>query len=75
MLGTRKLVQERMAKAFNEWMRRYTEHPEEFTREFQSVTTFLNETAAGKEPSYGDQCAAYFSSLLDEIPFPEEATA
>jgi hypothetical protein len=71
----RKLVHDRMTKAFNEWMRRYTEHPEEFAGEFQSVTQFLTESADGKEPTYGDNCAAYFTSLLDEIPFPEQVPA
>jgi len=69
------IVNDRMAKAFNEWMRQYTEHTEEFAREFQSVTKFLAESADGKQPTYGDECAAYFVSLLDKIPFPEEVVA
>jgi hypothetical protein len=68
MLENRKVALERMAKAFNEWMRRYTENPEQFTREFQAVTKFQKQWAEGIIPSYGDECAAYFISLLDEIP-------
>lgn len=41
--------------------------PEEFDREFQCVTAFLAETAAGKEPSYGESCAAYLNKLMGEL--------
>ena len=58
----------RMAKAFNEWMRRYTEEPEKFTREFQMVMNFLSQEAAGETPTYGTSAAKYFSGLLAEIP-------
>lgn len=52
------------AEAFNEWMRRYTEDPESFNREFQDVGLFLAEQAAGKKPTYGEECAAYFNKLV-----------
>jgi len=61
----------RMATAFNEWMRRYTNTPETFEREWQTVARFLAETAEGKEPNYGETATAYFTQLLDEIPTAE----
>lgn len=54
-------------KTFNEWMRRYIDEPERFSREFQTVQDFLTDEAAGKEPSYGEACAAYQFKLLDEM--------
>ncbi len=56
-----------IARAFNEWMRRFLESPEEFAREWQEVTTFTRETAEGKVPTYGDDCAAYLDRLCAEI--------
>ncbi len=64
----RTIATDRMSKAFNEWMRRFTETPEQFEREFQSVGRFLADKNAGKEPSYGESCAEYFTQLLDELP-------
>ena len=52
-----------IAEAFNEWMRLYTENPEKFQRDWQSVHMFLEEKQAGKEPSYGEACAAYLQQL------------
>jgi len=68
MSDTRSVALDRMSKAFNEWMRRYTETPEQFAREFQAVSKFLAETNDGKEPSYGECCSKYFAQLLDELP-------
>ena len=61
---------ELVAAAFNEWMRRYTETPEEFNREFETVGQFLKEEADGQEPSYGAWCAQYLALLMDEIANP-----
>lgn len=58
---------ERLVKTFNEWMRRYTEHPEQFQREFQTVGDFLTEQAHGKTPSYGKKCVAYLCQLFTEM--------
>jgi hypothetical protein len=55
---------QKLAAAFNEWMKRYTEHPEKFDREFQAITTFLSEQAAGYKPTYGEACAAYLMELM-----------
>lgn len=54
-------------KVFNEWMRRFIEEPERFSREFQDVTEFLADEATGAEPSYGQACAEYQFRLLDEM--------
>lgn len=40
--------------AFNEWMRRYTEEPEAYEAQFRTVGRFLQEQAAGREPTYGE---------------------
>ncbi len=50
--------------AFNEWMRRYTENPEECEREWQSAVTHLKEVSEGKEPTYGEACAVFFAELV-----------
>lgn len=60
-------MNKKLAKAFNEWMRRYTEEPGKFQQEFESVGAFLKEQAAGVEPSYGANCAAYIDRILAEI--------
>lgn len=52
---------------FNEWMRRYTEHPEEFEAEFRTVSLFLAEQMRGKTPSYGDECVAYLHQLRGSL--------
>lgn len=57
---------ERVAAAFNEWMRRFTEEPDRFSREWQAVSEFLKEREAGQEPSYGREAAAYLEQLIAE---------
>jgi len=54
------------AEAFNEWMRRYIESPEQFSREFEAVTAFLAEQSQHKPPTYGEECAAYLAQLMAE---------
>ncbi|WP_375414651.1 hypothetical protein [uncultured Bradyrhizobium sp.] len=56
-----------MTRTFNEWMRRYIEEPEKYTREFQRVRDFLADEAAGREPSYGESCTAYQFEIFDEM--------
>jgi hypothetical protein len=56
-----------MAKAFNEWMRRYIEEPSRFMREFESVSKFEKEEAEGKEPTYGDSCASYLTKIAEGL--------
>lgn len=57
-----------MVKCFNEWMRRFIQEPDRFAREFSTVNEFLKEEAAGREPSYGETCAAYMQQLVLEVP-------
>ncbi|MGY3359772.1 hypothetical protein ACVWZK_006435 [Bradyrhizobium sp. GM0.4] len=56
-----------MARTSNEWMRRYIEEPEKFSREFETVRDFVTDETAGREPSYGDVCSVYQFKLLDEL--------
>ena len=65
-MKTREVTHEQLAAAMNEWMRRYTDHPDQFAREWYTVQTYLTEQAAGKTPSYGDSTATYLERLLDE---------
>ena len=58
-------MQRTVAQAFNEWMRRYIETPEQFAREFQVVIAFNDETKNGDASKYGDDCALYLQSLID----------
>lgn len=55
-----------MAKAFNEWMRRYIEEPERFEVEFRAVKAFEAAEAEDQEPSYGRECTAYLQAILNE---------
>lgn len=54
-------------RAFNEWMRRFIEDPENYEREFESVREFEKQENAGEEPSYGQCCGAYLRKLMEEI--------
>lgn len=56
----------KMAQAFNEWMRRFTDEPERFAREFQTCGEFLAQEANGEEPTYGAKCEAYLTELMAE---------
>lgn len=56
-----------MSRAFNEWMRRYTDEPERFEAEFRTCSEFLTQTANGEEPSYGARCAAYLRQIGRDI--------
>jgi len=56
-----------LARGFNEWMRRYTEEPDKFGREFQAVMEFLEQQQDGETPTYGAECAEYIGRLIDEI--------
>lgn len=66
------MTKEQIAAAFNEWMRRFTEEPEKYEAEFRTVGKFLADQAQGQEPSYGQECAAYLESLIDEIQAKEK---
>jgi hypothetical protein len=66
-MSNRTMNADEMTRTSNEWLRRYIETPEEFAREFQSVTDFLTDTAAGREPTYGELCTAYQFKLLEDM--------
>lgn len=55
-----------MSEAFNEWMRRFTETPEQYEHQFQNVVKFLSDTNQGVTPSYGTSCEAYLTELINE---------
>jgi hypothetical protein len=55
-----------LARAFNEWMRRYTDEPERFEREFNTVADFRFARAHELEPEYGRRCAEYLIKLVEE---------
>ena len=55
------------AAVFNEWMRRFTEEPEKFRREWEAVIEFLRQSAAGTEPTYGASCVVYMAKLATEM--------
>lgn len=57
------LTDEIMTKAFNEWMRRFTEEPDQYEREYTTIKKFLEESNEGKEPTYGQICSAYMREL------------
>lgn len=57
-----------MARAFNEWLRRYTETPEEYQREWKTVLAFLDEdTGDNDDAQYGYNQAEYFINLMNEL--------
>lgn len=60
------MSKEAMSNAFNEWMRRFTDEPERFEREFESVGRFLQEQSSGAVPSYGETAAAYLHQVAEE---------
>lgn len=61
------MTQAEIAKAFNEWMRRFIADPVRYEVEFRSVMQFTAETSTGTDNSYGIDCAAYLLKLHREI--------
>jgi len=53
-------MNKQFAAAFEEWDRRYRENPDQF---MSTVTHLLGHTPQ----TYGEACATYFGSLLDEL--------
>ena len=51
------------AEAFDEWMRRYVENPDEYEHEFEAVRRFLEEEGGSKPTTYGEACASYLTLL------------
>ena len=54
----------KVAAAFNEWQRRYLAHPEQFEGEMETIVRSLKEHSEGREPTYGEVCAAYLDKLI-----------
>ena len=47
-------------------MRRFEHEPERFESEYAAVKKFLQEQAAGQEPTYGERCGAYLEKMMAE---------
>ncbi len=62
------MEKQRLVRAFNGWLRRTIENPEQFAREWQTVVQFRDQCSVGEPPSYGQDCASYLLELLDEQP-------
>ena len=57
-----------MARAFNEWMRRYVEEPKRFETEFgETLAQFQKEDASADGPTYGARCTAYLEQIAGEL--------
>lgn len=59
--------QQALAKAFNEWLRRYIEDPSAYEAEFNTVAAFRASEASGAEPDYGQRQSAYLLHLIGEV--------
>lgn len=55
-----------MAQAFDEWMRRYKEHPELFSNEMSAVVAHSRKKRSAQASDYGNDCAAYLSALMSK---------
>ncbi len=51
-----------MARAFDEWMRRYKKNPEHFGNEMQAIKAHGERAKGGT--AYGRDCAVYLSALM-----------
>ena len=56
-----------IARAFNLWMDKYINHPEQFSHDFETVVKHLEEKQSGKPLSYGERSAAYLEKLMKEV--------
>ena len=61
-----KPMQAMMVAAFNQWMQDYTDNPQAFEDIHVSAMRALNERLAGKEPTYGETCAALLVAYMDK---------
>ena len=59
-----------VARAFNEWQRRYIDEPHSFMAEHEMILEFLTAESDGVEPSYGDQCVAYLKKIAADLNEP-----
>ena len=51
--------------AFNEWLRRYMENPDEFEHEWSTIQDFINEGEAD-DASYGKSCTTLLFKIIAE---------
>ncbi|MBV7502088.1 hypothetical protein [Achromobacter sp. ACM05] len=56
-----------MAKAFNMWMDDYTKNPERFEDISKAALAHLHERLEGKEPTYGEECAAILEGYAGQV--------
>ncbi len=61
-----------LARAFNEWQRRYIDEPEKFQREWEAIRDFLDAEEHGEIPSYGTVSAEYLLSIIRDQRQKEE---
>ena len=61
------ITEDQIIIAFNKWMDEYTNHPERFSRHWQSVCQHLEEKRQGEEITYGARATA---TLLDYMRSP-----
>ena len=59
-----------VAKAFNEWMRRYQDDPAAFEAEFNTVSKFREQFDTEDGPAYGLRCADYLFGLVSKFYVP-----
>lgn len=55
------------ARAFNLWMDDFTNNPEAFCSTTSSALQHMREKLEGKEPTYGDVCAAQYAAYLERV--------
>lgn len=63
------LTPEQMAKVLNEWQRRYVEEPTRFENDMTTLKQFMADEAAGSEPTYGVEGAAYMMQIAKDLGF------
>lgn len=66
---------EAVAKAFNRWLDDYEKHPAKFAHTIATVKKHLEEKAAGKTPSYGQECVEILNHYLEHEELPEAVEA
>ena len=66
---------EEVEAAFNEWMRRVIDDPEDFAQQLASVQQYLAELNVDEvTPTYGATCRAYLVELIREARVAHETT-
>lgn len=63
--GSREVI-DKYAAAFNRWMDDYTKNPDAFEGTQASALEFLRDKLDGREPTYGERCAAIFQEYLGQ---------